>query len=272
MKLGNFEILNIYKSIKVHEDSVKMAMLLAMFQKMKLVREKNQLALEQMQYESKLSRVQKNIANKNKYYAGLLKTVETQAQNMLNQYKYNIQSQLSIFSGGMMGMGNMFGGFGGFGGMYGTNLVEIDRILKIHNIAISPDKLEAIANGQITAVGDGSYTYGTNGNGKITKDEYNNYQTANRMFQQSVQQQQMLAQGLIQNATNCSSIFIEQQKAAIEMEQEEVIGELSYEETMLEMEKEERDMRLQRINQQIETYTQLVSQEAKNSAPTFGLG
>ena len=57
-----------------------MALLLAMYQKMRLIREKNQLVLEQSQYSSKLSRIEKNIERKTKYYTGLLAKIDERAQ------------------------------------------------------------------------------------------------------------------------------------------------------------------------------------------------
>ena len=68
------------------------------------------------------------------------------------------------------------------------------------------------------------------------------------------------------------SIWLDAQKAALEAEQDAMLEPLNYEETMLELEKEQKDTRLQRINEEIETYKQLVSQEVKNTTPTFGLG
>ena len=46
---------------------------------------------------------------------------------------------------------------------------------------------------------------------------------------------------------------------------------LSYQETMLELEKTQADAKLKRINDQLESYDQLVSSEGEKTAPTFGL-
>ena len=59
-----------------------MAMLLAVFQKMRLIREKNQLVLEQSQFSSKLTRIEKNIANTQKRYTSMIANIDKQAQMM----------------------------------------------------------------------------------------------------------------------------------------------------------------------------------------------
>ncbi|MDE5788022.1 MAG: hypothetical protein K2H79_05720, partial [Bacteroidaceae bacterium] len=61
-------------------------------------------------------------------------------------------------------------------------------------------------------------------------------------------------------------------KVALEIEKAYESGPISYEQTISELEKEEKDARLKRINEEIETYKRLVSQEVKNTTPTFGLG
>jgi hypothetical protein len=71
---------------------------------------------------------------------------------------------------------------------------------------------------------------------------------------------------------NNVSIWLEAQKAQLEAEQDAALDPLSYEETMMELEKTQIEARLERIKQQEQSYSQLVSDEAKNSAPTFGLG
>ena len=90
-----------------------------------------------------------------------------------------------------------------------------------------------------------------------------------RMYQQQVQ---MDVQTKNQQYGNNVSIWLEAQKAQLEAEQDAVLEPLNYEETMMELEKTQAETRLQRINAQIQSYDQLVSQEAQNSAPKFGLG
>ena len=59
-----------------------MALLLAMYQKMRLIREKNQLVLDQSKFSSKLTRIEKNIANQQKRYTSLFSQLESQAKMM----------------------------------------------------------------------------------------------------------------------------------------------------------------------------------------------
>ena len=89
-----------------------MALLLAMYQKMRLIREKNQLVLDQTKVSSKLSRVQKNIERVQKRYTSLFANLDSQAKMMQSQAKVGIQSMFGL------GMGSVdpynYGGLSGF--------------------------------------------------------------------------------------------------------------------------------------------------------------
>jgi hypothetical protein len=115
--------------------------------------------------------------------------------------------------------------------------------------------------------------------GNVIQDEYANYSKeqvaafnyALQMGQTQQQQAQWQCNQMSQQYDNNISIWLENQKAQLEEEQDEALEPLNMEDTMLDLEKEQIDARLTQINAEIESYTQLASQEAKNSAPTFGL-
>ena len=68
------------------------------------------------------------------------------------------------------------------------------------------------------------------------------------------------------------SIWLDIEKAKLEEQQDAELAPLQYQETMWELEKEQAELKLKRINAQLETYDQLLSQETEKSAPKFGLG
>ena len=73
-----------------------MAMLLAMFQKMRLIRERNQLVLEQTQYSSKLTRVQKNSKRIQEIFASKQKKLENQASRMQKNATLMFQNMFNL--------------------------------------------------------------------------------------------------------------------------------------------------------------------------------
>ena len=66
-------------------------------------------------------------------------------------------------------------------------------------------------------------------------------------------------------------LWLKAQKHALTAEKNTKLEPLNYEQTMAKLEKEKKEARLQRINEEIEVYKELVSQAVKNSTPTFGL-
>ena len=71
----------------------------AMYQKFRLIRERNQLELQQIGYSTKLARIEKNITRKEKYYQGLFTKLEQQATNFKNQAKIGIQNMFGLGQG-----------------------------------------------------------------------------------------------------------------------------------------------------------------------------
>lgn len=251
-----------------------MALLLAVFQKMKLVREKNQLVLEQTSYSSQLSRVQKNIERSQKRYTSLFAQLESKAKTLTNNANVYFNNMMGGYSMNM----NNYSGMNGFvaNAMMsifsgnGIAVKEQDGTISYKNLTAGTGEVmlqEFYANGGFAQKEDGTY-----GDGGYSKEDIQIFNQAKSMAAQMQQQMQMQVQTAQQNYANNVSIWLEAEKAKLQAEQDSCLDALSYEETMLELEKEQRDIRLKRIEQEIQSYDQLVSNEAQNSAPKFGLG
>ncbi len=294
-----------------------MALLLAMYQKMRLIREKNQLVLDQSKISSKLKRVQKNIEKTQKYYTSLFTKLDNDAKRMQNNATITINNMFG-FGSNQMGM-NPYN----YSGLSNSALMTIvDCLRQGKAMTVSADKKDQYIN-------SGLYQEGTPPDG-VTLQEGQVYLTPIQMdpsvAQAMVQEfingtlfKQYCVSGSNEQAKNdaglllygrnggyteahlelfniakgyatqrenmmrtqCSdmqmssqnniSIWLEAKKAELEDQQDAALEPLNYEDTMLQLEKDQKDARLQMINSEIETYTQLVSQEVKNSTPTFGL-
>ena len=266
-----------------------MALLLAMYQKMRLIREKNQLVLDQTKISSKLTRVQKTIERTQKRYTSLFSQLESQSKMMESQAKVQIQN--------MFGLGQNcvnpydYSGMNGFiiNGMQQLLANGIPRGKDADGNQLDPFTMDnsrfqemyqaymqnggtfpaEVENGQ-TVYEDEAKTK-PKYQGGFTADEVKAFNMALSQARNIQEKQRMNANTMSNQYSTNVSIWLEAQKAALEAEQDAALEPLNYEDTMLQLEKEQKDARLQRINTEIETYTQLVSQEAKNSAPTFGL-
>ncbi|MBR2431182.1 hypothetical protein IKB17_06960 [bacterium] len=253
-----------------------MAMLLAVFQKMRLIREKNQLVLEQSQFSSKISRIEKNIANTQKRYTSMLANIDKQAQMM--------QSQASIFFQNMMGLGancvNPYN-YSGMNGFIAARMQEIfanggipqyDKDGNITDyLTIKNSNFETMMTEYSNT---GSFKTSEDGKGYANFDENDvkAFLAARNYASQMQQQAQFNCQQMQQQYTTNISIWTEAAKAQIEAEQDAMLEPLNYEQTMLELDKELKEQRLARINAEIESYETLCKEETQNSAPKFGLG
>lgn len=260
-----------------------MALLLAMYQKMKLVREKNQLTLKLTQYTSKLDRVTKSIERTQKRYTSLFQQLESQAKMM--------QSNANMMFQQMAGIGtncvslNNYSGMNGFvynvmAGMFKNNITgrKDAEGNALPDIELGSDLFKKM---YAEYMQNGRFIPATDADGKQLSDQYKNGYSQEQVaaFMQAMQagqmqqsQAQMWAQQSSTQYGNNVSIWLEAQKAQLEAEQDAALEPLNYEETMMELEKTQIETRLERIKQQEQSYSQLVSDEAKNSAPTFGLG
>ena len=75
-----------------------MALLLAMYQKFRLIREKNELVLKQASYSSKLSRIEKNIERTQKRYTSLFAQLDQQANTFKNNARLQFQNMFGLGS------------------------------------------------------------------------------------------------------------------------------------------------------------------------------
>ena len=73
-----------------------MALLLAMYQKMRLIREKNQATLDLTKFSSKYNRVSKNIERVQKRYTSLFAQLDSQAKQMQSYAKVMFQNQFGL--------------------------------------------------------------------------------------------------------------------------------------------------------------------------------
>ncbi len=257
-----------------------MALLLAMFQKMRLIREKNQATLDLTKFSSKYDRVSKNIERVNKRYEGLFTKLESQAKQMQSNAKIMFQNRFG------MGMGSVdlynYTGMNGFvAGMMQQALASgipyKDKNGNESTTTIDSSKFqemmaEYMQNGRFIPkeLNDGKYSSTEYQNWE--PEEVNAFMTAMQGAKWQQQQAQMACNNMSQAYENNVSIWLEAAKAQLEAEQDAALEPLNYEQTMWELEKEQTEQRLARIKADLESYTQLCSEEAKEQAPKFGLG
>ena len=289
-----------------------MALLLAMYQKMKLIREINQDTLKLTRISSKLDRVTKNIEKTQKRFTSLFAQLDQQAQRMQSNATLVFQQMSGL---GMNNFANSVNPYG-FNGMNGFIMEKMNGLMTSSQFGvqykddagnvqywgnISQDTLAALwanynQNGGFaplkeedeqgnlktvyrTASDDGGLKLFGVGNDSETIPKYEGFRHEDvLLFNQAMQQakmQQQQAQMWVQNANmqygQNVSIWLDAAKAQLEAEQDAALEPLNYEDTMLQLEKEQLDSRLQRLRAEKESYDQLVGEEAKNMAPTFGL-
>ena len=268
-----------------------MALLLAMYQKMRLIREINESTLKLTKISSKIKRVTKNIERTQKRYTSLF------AQ--LKQHATQMQSNAKLMFQNMAGIGNdcvnpyNYSGMNGFvyGNMQGALAsgvsVKLPGQQDPQSVTMDPGEFERYMAIYMQNGGQFPYQYETDENGKATivKDgdgvpqyDYEVTHEGVLAFQQAMsaaKMQQQQAQMWVQQADtqygNNISIWLQNAEAQLEAEQDAALEPLQYEDTMLQLEKEQLDARLQRLRAEKESYDQLASEEAKNMAPTFGL-
>ena len=286
-----------------------MAMLLAMFQKMRLIREKNQLVLEQSLYSSKLSRVEKNIERTQKRYTSLFTQLEQRAKMMQNQAKIGLQNMFGLgansfnpynYSGITQNVYNntmqmmLKGGYEYAEVDPTTGQVKTDsdnNAIMTSLPGISQAQFQQMMNyyqqygsfGTVYEYKSDGKTIDTSkptelcGNQSNKAQQWNQHECA--AFTQALQQAKMKQQ---QDQTMCQqlctdydtniSIWLEAAKAELEAQQDAALDPLNYEQTMLELDKELKENRLKRIEAEIESYSQLADKGAQDAAPKFGLG
>ena len=222
-----------------------MAMLLAMYQKLRLVREKNQLSYEIAGYTGKIKRLQTNIKNVQKMYAARLRNLENMAKYQSIGYKQTMQMQFnfqSLVAGYMDQQIN------------DPDLKSIWEARKNNNIETKDGK-----------------TYISDSGREISENEMQNYNSIFALAQNYANQQQSMMNMNVQNNEMMINAQLEEAKAQIEDEQDMALEPLQYEETMMEEDKAAAEQKLGLIDAELQSYEQLCQTEAKNAAPKFGL-
>lgn len=271
-----------------------MALLLAMYQKMKLIREKNQATYDLTKYSSKLDRVTKNIERVQKRYTSLFSQLESQAKMM--------QSNATLYFQNMTGLGtnsvNPYNYTGTNQFVYQTaagmlanqgwqkyTVENGERVPDGDPIKMDSEEFATYFaeqqqygkfrqatddNGQLLYVDDAKKIpqYATDG---IEHDKVQAFTAAMQQAQMQQQQAQMWVQNANQQYGNNVSIWLEAQKAQLEAEQDAALEPLNYQETMWELEKNQAEAKLERIKANLESYNSLLSEESQNTAPKFGL-
>ena len=262
-------------------------LLLAMFQKFRLIRERNQLQLDIMRDDSKLTRIQNSQEKKQKYYAAEIQKVKSNAERSSSLFAKWIQQQSGLGTAGLnLGAWQQYGGISNF--VLGALHTSIQAGLADSNTQAQYAGLDSIleyyaqgarfAQGK-DAQGNACWTIGgqldANGNMTggmtVTQEQYQafNQLLYNANFAQNMKQQevQQISSTFEQNA----SIFVEARIAELEAEQDQALEPLAYEQTMLEMTLEARKLRLERIKASLESYNQMAQDGAQEMAPKFGL-
>ena len=274
-----------------------MAVLLAMYQKMRLTREKNQTTYDLTKFSGKLSRVQKNIERQQKLFTSKLAKIDEQAKRMQSQAKSIFQQMAGLGTGNYSNISNPYG----FTGMNGFVAGVMQNVLLNQGVPykdgentayhkLDQTKYSELLNVYMSNGGRFDSLYETtkdkDGRLEIVKDENNNpkYKSgfthldiqAFTQAMQSAQMQQQQAQGwagqMAAMYDQNVSIWVEAAKAEIEAQQDAVLEPLNYQETMWELEKTSAETKLERIKAELETYNNLCKEEIQNAAPKFGLG
>ena len=260
-----------------------MALLLAMYQKFRLIREKNELVLKQASYSSKLNRIEKNIERTQKLYTSRIEKLKQDATSF--------QNNASIFFKNMVGMGANsvdpynYSGINGFVSNAMAQMLLGQGVTIGQNSDGSPitkgldqNTFQSIMNqyctcGPLAAYkdADGKNRYGNKDGFNCSEEEYQIFMQAKNIATQNQSMIQRQANEASVQYSNNVSIWLEAQLAEVEAEQDAALGALNYEQTMMELSKTQADSRLKRIQTELENYEQLPSQEAEKSAPTFGL-
>lgn len=268
-----------------------MALLLAMYQKMRLIREKNQLVLDQTKVSSKLTRVQKNIERIQKMYKSREASLDSIAKRMTsnaslffkmsaglgvndvntNMYNFGLNFNNSIVTGTMQAALTTAKENGG----YGWDQQKLSDVMSYYqSCGGNPQQLysEPDADGKRTPkYADDGKTPLYCESPEITATDIAQFTQAMRFGQMELNNRQNACAQMDSQYQNNVSIWLDAQKSILETEQDEMLEPLNYEETMLELEKDQKDMRLKRIEQEIDSYKQLVDKEIQSATPTFGL-
>ncbi len=244
-----------------------MALLLAMYQKMRLIRKVNQAQLKLTRITSKIERVVKNIKDTEKKYTSMMKMMEANAQNMKNN--------ASIFYQNSSGLGTSSMNLQPTGSIFMTQFVA-NRMNEMCCSEKSPikDKFERMYNEYMS--NNGSFKY-TDKDGKreftnFTQEEVDAFNGAMQTANMQQQQAQMMVQQQSQQYASIVDTWKEAMTREIEAQQDAATAELTHEETMLQLEKTLLDEELELYKEEKQYYDKLAQEGAKDMVPKFGLG
>ena len=272
-----------------------MALLLKMYQQMKLIREKNLTELALTQATSKKDRVTKNIEKINKRYTSLFANIDAQAKQMQSQAKLMFQNMYGLGSGYINNYldPSSFSGLNGFvTNMMGQILAKGIQYKKndkgdMGTVTIGAEKYAQMLQEYMQKGGfEPEYEKDDAGNptrtvkkvdgktqfaGPWSEEEVNafNYAMQNAKYQQ--QQAQMDCSNMSQQYDTNVSVWQEAAKAQLEAEQDAAIEPLTYQETMWDLEKNQLEVKLKRIESDLDAYKQSVDKEAQDASPKFGV-
>ena len=260
-----------------------MALLLSMYQKLRLTRERNQLQLKLTQISAKRKRVTKNMSEIQKRYTSIKQNIDNGIKQLKNQYK--LWTQNAVLGGAGTFSPSIFGNTGTSGYVinalsnWATNTKDGDslytdnaaNIMKV--IQSGGTFIKKLDNGQeqTDASGNPIYVASNDASIEISQDDYNKFATASNLAQQEQTKATYVCNQMQQQYENNLSIFSLQQEAAIEAEQDEMLAPLAYEDTMLELEETEIKTRLEYLKNEIAAYDSQLKEDCQNAAPKFGL-
>ena len=267
-----------------------MAFLMLLHEKMRLQRKVNKLTLRELKMSSRKERITKNISRVQKMYSSKMTQLEKQASILQKQFTVGIQNSMGLGT-----QNQMFNPYGG-GGITSFVANQIGNLLSHGGEPIKDAKGNVIADfnkdGRIQQMmqdyysggfkpvydkeGDTSASNikeyeGLSGN-KYTKDEYACFQRALNAAQQQQSQAQMMCRQMSSNYESNISVWLEAQKAQLELEQDEALAPLEEKETEMDLEKESCEAQLADARARLESIKQACSEGIKDSAPSFGLG
>ena len=265
-----------------------MAFLMLLHEKMRLQSKINKLTLRELKMSSGKERITKNISRVQKMYSSKMSRLEKQASILQKQFTVGIQNSMGLGT-----QNQMFNPYGG-GGITSFVANQLGNFLSNGGqpIPLGNDKTVSFSNPRIQEMmqdyysggfkpvydkeGDTSASNiteyeGLSGN-KYTKDEYACFQRALNAAQQQQSQAQMMCQQMSSNYEANISVWLEAQKAQLELEQDEALAPLEEKETEMDLEKESCEAQLADARARLESIKQACSEGIKDSAPTFGLG
>ena len=283
MKFSARNILIIYKSIKKHGDSNKMAFLMLLHEKMRLQRKVNKLTLRELKLSSRKERITKNISRVQKMYSSKMTQLEKQAQMAQSQFTVWAQNASGL---GMNGLNPMnFGAAGGVSNFIlqglsawanqgttdkdGKSIVSADRAATMFQ-AFQQGGFQQNLGDDNKPIKDAEWK-DINGN-TYSAQEYQAFQGAYNQVQQMQSYAQMQVQQMSSQYQSNVSIWLEAAKAQLEAEQDAALAPLEAEETDMDLEKESCEAQLADAKARLESIKQACSEGIKDSAPTFGLG